>query len=76
MDAVVMCVCLALSTPAGECPRKARKHSFALNWGFSGLFLRGGREDLWFVSCQWDFSNTVTPFWLNDKGLTKARRET
>ncbi len=35
-----MCDCMALSTPAGECPRKARKHNFALNCGFCGLFQR------------------------------------
>lgn len=35
-----MCACMALSTPPGECPRKARKHNLVLNWGFCGLFLR------------------------------------
>lgn len=35
--AILMCDCMALSTPPGECPRK---HNFALNWGLCGLFPR------------------------------------
>lgn len=44
-----MCDCMALSAPPGECPRKARKHNFALNWGFCGLFPRREEKSYDFI---------------------------
>lgn len=38
--AILMCDCMALSTPPGECPRKARKHNLVLTRGDCGLFRR------------------------------------
>ena len=64
--AILMCDCMALSAPPGECPRKTRKHNFALNWGFCGLFPRKGEKTYNFIHvCGIPH---IFPFGLKERG--------
>lgn len=74
MAAILMCDCMALSAPPGECPRKARKHNFTLNWGFCGLV--PGMEAKTYNFIHVSGIPHIFPFDLNGRQLNEWQHKT